>query len=32
LVVVFGVFVAMLAGLHSRPDQLAANFELAAGL
>ncbi len=31
MVVVFGVFVAMLAGLHSRPDQLAANFEVAAG-
>jgi ABC-2 type transport system permease protein len=31
MVTVFGLFVAMLAGRHSRPDQLAANFELAAG-
>src|SRR5258706_11425312 len=31
MVIVFGLFVAMLAGLHSRPDQLAANFEVAAG-
>src|SRR5258708_29091519 len=31
MVIVFGLLVAMLAGRHSQPDQLVANFELAAG-
>ncbi len=31
VVIVSGLFVALLAGRHSRPDQLTANFELAAG-
>jgi ABC-2 type transport system permease protein len=30
-VIVFSMFVVMLAGRHSRPDQIAANFEIAAG-